>query len=211
MLKYFLLILSAAIIFVSCSETKEESQPEKTENQQNADPHAGVMPGHGDLDALTDNKSANPEEFKDPQVKISGIELTTPDTWQREAPSSSMRILQFALKSDNALKVTGFFFGEQDLLKENIDRWKAEFAKISSDKEEKLNNDITFIVLEGTYNLKPFPMAQETTPTDGYMVLAAIVPTPEGPYYFKVYGPKNKLNSEISNFKKFLSSYKKIA
>ena len=210
MLKYFLMIVAVAILTISCSETKEEKQPEQAATQQEADPHAGVMPGHGDLNALTDN-NANSEEFKDPQVKISGVELTTPDGWIREAPSSSMRILQFALKSDNSLKVTGFFFGEQDLIKENIDRWKNEFAKIDSDKEEKLNNDITFIVLQGTYKLKPFPMAQETTPTEGYMVLAAIVPTPEGPYYFKVYGPKDKLNSEIANFKKFLASYKKIA
>ena len=210
MLKYFLMIVAVAVFTISCSETKEEKQPEQAATQQEADPHAGVMPGHGDLNALTDN-NANSEEFKDPQVKISGVELTTPDGWIREAPSSSMRILQFALKSDNSLKVTGFFFGEQDLIKENIDRWKNEFAKIDSDKEEKLNNDITFIVLQGTYKLKPFPMAQETTPTEGYMVLAAIVPTPEGPYYFKVYGPKDKLNSEIANFKKFLASYKKIA
>ena len=210
MLKYFLMIVAVAILTISCSETKEEKQPEQAATQQEADPHAGVMPGHGDLNALADGNT-NPEEFKEPQVKISGIELTTPDSWQREAPSSSMRVLQFALKSDNSLKVTGFLFGEQDLIKENIDRWKNEFAKIDSDKEEKLNNDITFIVLQGTYKLKPFPMAQETTPTEGYMVLAAIVPTPEGPYYFKVYGPKDKLNSEIANFKKFLASYKKIA
>lgn len=210
MIKYFLLILSVAILFVSCGEKQEVKEPENVEAHQESDPHAGVMPGHGDLNALTDS-GQNSEEFKDPIVKISGIELTTPDGWQREAPSSSMRILQFALKADNSLKVTGFFFGEQDLVKENIDRWKNEFTQISNDKEEKLNNDITFITLEGTYKLKPFPMAQETTPTDGYMVLAAIVPTPEGPYYFKVYGPKDKLNSEIGNFKKFLASYKKIA
>lgn len=210
MIKYFLMILSMGFMLISCGEKQEEKMPESAETQQQGDPHAGVMPGHGDLNSLTDNKQ-NSEEFKDPIVKISGVELTTPDAWLREAPSSSMRILQFALKSDNALKVTGFFFGEQDLVQENIDRWKNEFTKISSDKNEKLNNDITFIILEGTYKLKPFPMAQETTPTDGYMVLAAIVPTPEGPYYFKVYGPKDKLNSEIANFKKFLSTYKKIA
>lgn len=209
MIKYFLMIFAMGLILMSCSEKQEEKMPENAGTQQEADPHTGVMPGHGDLNALTDNK--NSEDFKDPIVKISGVELTTPDAWLREAPSSSMRVLQFALKSDNALKVTGFFFGEQDLVKENIDRWKNEFTKISSDKQEKLNNDITFIVLEGTYKLKPFPMAQEATPTDGYMVLAAIVPTPEGPYYFKVFGPKDKLNSEIANFKKFLSTYKKIA
>ncbi len=163
------------------------------------------MPGHSDLSALTDSN----EDFSDPVLRISGIELTAPDTWQREAPSSSMRVVQYSLKSDNSLKVTGFFFGEQDLVKENIDRWKAEFTKLDKVDEQKLVNDkITFIILEGTYKLKPFPMAQEYTPTDNYMVLAAIVPSPEGPYYFKIYGPKDKLKNEIESFKKFLNSYK---
>ncbi|HRP03044.1 MAG TPA: hypothetical protein PLE30_10405 [Candidatus Kapabacteria bacterium] len=208
MLKYFILTIAFTLFLVSCGNN-ENHTPETQGNNQSADPHSGTMSGQGGLQDLTDNNQSN-QDFSKATVNISGIELTTPDTWQREAPSSSMRVLQYALKSDNSLKVTGFFFGEQDLIKENIDRWKNEFVKITNEKEEKLNNNITFLTLDGTYKVKPFPMAEENTPTDGYMVIAAIMPSPEGPYYFKIYGPKDKLAAEISSFKKFLASYKKI-
>ena len=208
MYKYVLLFLALSF-FIACSSEKEEEETEV--KQEMTDPHAGVMPGgaHG-LNELAGGQSN--EDFTNPKVNISGIELTTPDTWEREAPASSMRVLQYALKSDKSLKVTGFFFGEQDLVKENIERWKNEFAKLDKTNEIKLMGDkITMITLEGTYNLKPAPMAQEYTPTADYMVIAAIVPSPEGPYYFKIYGPKATLNKEIESFKKFLNSYKVVA
>jgi len=202
-MKYWFLILSVVFLTIACGGKEEKPD----EQAQEVDPHTGVMPGHSDLSALTDQE--NTEDFSDPILRISGIELTTPDSWERETPSSSMRVVQYALKSDKNLKVTGFFFGQQDLVKENIDRWKAEFTKLEKSDEQKLVNDkITLIILEGTYKLKPFPMAQEFTPTDNYMVLAAIVPSPEGPYYFKIYGPTETLKKEIDSFKKFLNSYK---
>ncbi len=210
MIKYILaLVILSITLITSCNQQKKEEVQTPDANRQMDDPHTGVMPGHGDLNTLTEDSN---QDFSDPIVKISGVELTTPDSWQREAPASSLRVLQYSLKSDPNLKVTGFFFGEQDLIKENIDRWKAEFTKLDKTNETKLVSDkIIFVVLEGTYKLKPFPMAQEFTPTDNYMVLAAIVPSPEGPYYFKIYGPKDKLNNEINSFKKFLNSYKMSA
>lgn len=198
------------LISVSCSKNENESQ-NKSEIPQETDPHSGNMPSQNGLNELVDNNKLSDEELNSPTVQISGIELTTPDTWQRETPSSSMRALQYALKSDKSLKVAGFFFGTQDLASDNIKRWKGEFTKLTNDKEEKLNNNITYLILEGTYNIKPFPMAEEGTPTDNYMVLASIVPTPEGPYYFKIYGPKEKLSKEVESFRKFLNSYKKIS
>jgi len=142
-------------------------------------------------------------------LKLSNITFTAPDSWIREVPSSSMRVVQYALKADNALKITGFFFGQQDLVAENIERWKNEFNKLENSTETKLKDGkIDFVILEGVYNLKPFPMATEFVPTPDYMVIAAIVPSIDGPYYFKIFGPKSVLSKEIDNFKKFLNTSK---
>ncbi|GAB1373062.1 hypothetical protein MASR1M45_31260 [Candidatus Kapaibacterium sp.] len=194
------------LVVFSCSPKEEEPKKEEMET--------GLPAGHPPMtgmDALGElSEDAAPDfDPSNPVLELSNISLTAPDSWEREKPTSSMRIVQYKLKSDPASKIVGFFFGQQDLIRENIDRWKAEFEELKDSKEEKLVNDkITMVTLEGVYNVKPFPMAQEFTPTPDYMVLAAIVPSSEGPYYFKVYAPSKILKNEIGNFKKFLNSYK---
>ncbi|MBE2189761.1 MAG: hypothetical protein KGZ71_10270 [Desulfobulbaceae bacterium] len=205
-MKNLLILFATIALIISCGEKEKEAETDPNAEMTNVDPHLGVMPDHTMmLDQLaTGDPDFDPE---DPSLKLSNLTFTAPSTWIREAPSSSMRVVQYALKADNSLKVTGFFFGEQDLAADNIERWKNEFNKLDNSSVIKMKDGKTdFVILEGTYNLKPFPMAQEFVPTPDYMVLAAIVPSSEGPYYFKVFGPKSILSKEIDTFKSFLNS-----
>jgi hypothetical protein len=52
-------------------------------------------------------------------------------------------------------------------------------------------------------------MASEFEAADNYMMLAAIVPSNVGPYYFKAVGPNDVMETQIDQFKSFLGSYKK--
>lgn len=206
-MKNILILILSLTLLASCGKKEVEVQADPHAGMD-VDPHLGVMPDHS---MMLDQLAAGDPDFDpdDPTLKLSNLTFTAPDAWIREAPSSSMRVVQYALKADNSLKITGFFFGQQDLVAENIDRWKKEFNKLENSTETKLKDGkIDFVILEGVYNLKPFPMATEFVPTSDYMVLAAIVPSSDGPYYFKVFGPKAVLSKEIDNFKKFLTSAK---
>ncbi len=204
-----MLILGLTLV-ASCGKKEEEVQADPEAGME-VDPDLGVMPDHT---MMLDQLAAGDPDFdpNDPTLELSDLTFTAPDAWVREVPSSSMRVVQYALKADNTLKITGFFFGQQDLVAENIERWKKEFNKLENSTEAKLKDGkIDFVILEGIYNLKPFPMATEFVPTPNYMVLAAIVPSSEGPYYFKIFGPKSILSKEIENFKQFLNSAKEKA
>jgi hypothetical protein len=205
-MKKYLLLVFMAIMVVSCGE--------KVDTEKNlVDTLSGMPGGHppvSGMDALSELSDDAPSfDPSNPVLELSDITLTAPDNWLREKPTSAMRIVQYSLKNSPESKIVGFFFGQQDLLRENIDRWKNEFVELKSAEEETMAGDkVTMVVLEGVYNVKPFPMAEEFTATPDYMVLAAIVQSNEGPYYFKVFAPSKILKPEIANFKKFLNSYK---
>jgi hypothetical protein len=190
-------------LLISCGgEKKAENAMLKQEKANEMPPHGGMS----DLNALTENQNI---DVNNPEVKLSNFTIITPNAWKREIPGSSMRVVQYSLKADSTLKVTGFFFGMQDMLRENIDRWKAEFSDLKKANETKLLNEkATMVILEGTFKLKAAPMAQEFKETPDYMVLAAIIPSADGPYYFKVFGPKSVLSKQIDIFKQFINSYK---
>ncbi|MDX9789670.1 MAG: hypothetical protein WC313_05240 [Candidatus Kapaibacterium sp.] len=204
-MKKYILLIAAVTLMVSCTD-KVEQKPAET-NQE-----AGLPDGHPPMtgmDALSQlSDDLPPFDPDNPQLELSNITLTAPDNWLRERPTSSMRIVQYSLKNSQETKIVGFFFGQQDMVRENIDRWKAEFVELKDSKEEELmDSNVHMVILEGVYNVKPFPMAEEFTPTPDYMVLAAIVKSADGPYYFKVFAPKKVLQPEIDNFRKFLNSY----
>jgi hypothetical protein len=202
MKQLFASLFLIALLVACTGEKKADSPVVKKEQAPEMPPHGGMS----DLTALTENQKI---DLTNPEVKLSNFAIYTPDAWKREVPSTSMRVVQYSLKADSTLKVTGFFFGMQDMIRENIDRWKAEFSDLKKTDETKLLSDkATMVIMEGTYRLKPSPMAQEFKETPDYMVLAAIIPSKDGPYYFKIFGPKSELSKQIDIFKKFINSYK---
>jgi hypothetical protein len=168
------------------------------------------MPGGGasDLEQLV-QESAKPAIDNAPVLKLANITLNKPEDWTQEQPTSQMRVVQYALKSDKSIKVVGFNFGIQDMIKENIDRWKSQFSKVDNVKETKMLGDkITMVEISGSFKLEKAPMSSEFTDSPNYLMIAAIVPSNEGPFYFKAVGPKDLMTKEMNNFKLFLNSYK---
>jgi hypothetical protein len=64
------------------------------------------------------------------------------------------------------------------------------------------------VEIEGTYKKRPSEMVAEFEEEPSYKTLAAIVSTDNGPYFFKMVGPADKVNNEVKNFENFLNSYK---
>ncbi len=97
------------------------------------------------------------------------------------------------------------------MVDENIERWKQEFTRV--DDIERMNyagDKITLAIITGTFKKKAFPMAQDYTEEAGYMTIASIIPSNEGPYFFKLVGPEVKVQKQLSNFKLFMKSYQQL-
>lgn len=210
MKKGFVLLLAASLaLSISCSnkddkmgqdqnQTQNQTQ-QQTQQQGSSNPH--------DLMQLADDTNA--DNLNDPNIHFANFTMAVPADWAKERPESSMRVSQFFVKKSPDVKIGGFYFGDLNKVKENVDRWRGEFTKEEKFNETKLLGDkIVMVEIYGTYKLKPFPMAQEFKETPNYATLAAIVPSSEGPYYFKMVGPANVVKTQVENFKKFLNSYK---
>ena len=205
--------LLSAILLISCNKT----EPSK-------DPHAGgqMPPGMGGQQMPPGMGGAQPgagmaEEGSKSTVKVNGnilelenVQLTTPASWVNEKPTSSMRAVQYFLKDDEETTIVGSYFGKRDeMVDANIQRWKDQFSKTEkTDKVELSGGQVIMVSLTGTYMKKASMMSEEFTEAPNYMMLAAIVKTNNGPYFFKMVGPKSTLSNELASFKKFLASYK---
>lgn len=187
----FFSILGILLLMFGCSGQKTEQAQQETAQTQTQAAHAGDSG----------------------MIQFADFKMAIPDNWVAEAPSSNMRLVQYHLAADSTLQVVGFYFGDQpDMVEANINRWENEFTEIEEEKEYELDNEnLTFVSFTGTFKLKPFPMAQDFTEAPDYMTLAAIVSSNEGPYFFKLVGPKETVEKEIDSFKLFLESYEQVA
>lgn len=173
----------------ACSGQKEEELPQE------------------DLQDVIDMAEDLP--LGDEEVHFANFTMQLPAGWTQEEPDNQMRVAQFGIDSNPDVKVVGFYFGGQaGTDEENIQRWRNEFTEIISTDDVMLADDrIKMVQIAGTFKLKPRPMAQDYTEAPDYITLAAIVPSDEGPFYFKLNGPADIINEESDDFVKFLESY----
>lgn len=201
-MKQIYILIIILVFGISCSSNvKDLKELEISEDpSQHQHQHQSDEMGH--------SHSTGVQE--DGKLAYANFTLEIPDSWDTEAPDSDMRLIQLFPKSDKDIKIIGFYFGNMDNMAEaNLNRWKNEFTEIEISEDKSVaDGKVKFIEISGTYKLKPFPMAQEFKEEKGYTTYAAIISSNEGPYFFKVVAPSDKLKSEKSNFIKFISSYK---
>jgi hypothetical protein len=198
--KYLVLVLVLAFV-VSCNNKEEKPQDKMPAGNSQ-------MNNMGQMQAQPENNKVKIEGNK---ISMADISFEIPAKWQVEEPTSTMRISQFGVKDNPNLKIIGFYFGNMaNMVEENIARWKNEFTNVESTVNSKAaNNAIDIVLISGTFKKKPFPMATEFEEAPNYSTLACIIPSSEGPYFFKLVGPKADVTKESDNFKNFLNTYKK--
>lgn len=210
-MKYFIILFLSALLLFSCNNDKKpetEADAMSGEEMPEGHPEVNSMNGMGGMGGMQAPSAS--VAYDNGRVFMADFSLKIPESWNMVQPSSSMRFVEFLPNGDNEIPVAGFYFGNQgNMVDANIARWEREFANLeSSETLEFQDGKIQFVILKGVFKLKPQPMAQNFEETPDFMTLACIIPTSEGPYFFKVFGPQEKLNGEIDNFKTFLESYK---
>ena len=187
MTKYVLTIITLTFFMMSCGNN---NRPEKIEMKP------------GEKKEQVANQSSN-------TLKLAEFTMTIPNAWKKAKPSSEMRMLEFNVPEAKS-NIAGFYFGQrEEMVEANIKRWRGQFADEKSFDRETYDQGQIFVRIAGTYKKKPFPMAQEFTETPGYMTLAAIVPSNQGPYFFKMVGEKENVSKVEEEFIGFLKSYSK--
>jgi len=109
-----------------------------------------------------------------------------------------------------------YFFGPQGAgtTQENIDRWVGQFSNpdgspISDPKQsstEVAGLSVTRVEAAGLYSGGMGPTGQAQPPQAEQRLVAAIVETPGGPYYFKFLGPDATVKENTAAFDSLLGS-----
>ncbi len=149
---------------------------------------------------------------------IGNLNATIPDSWQQQTPTSSMRLTQFdipALGEDTENAQLVVFNRIGGSIDQNLNRWYGQFkqedgrSSASKTTRETFTANglaITLVSLKGTYSASMMGMGGAPVDKPGYGMLAAIVSTPEGPYYFKMVGPAHTVDGHQKAFETFLKS-----
>lgn len=166
--------------------------------------------------AMVGAATAKEDAPKTEKVTIGPASYQVPTAWERQRRANEMRVAQFGIplaKGDEgkAELIVFYFGGQGGGVEENIARWVGMFE--TKDGEEKVESfksgplKVTVLDVSGDYKDKPFPMAQNFKLRKGYRMMAAVVETPEdGPYFFRMVGPKKSIAAQSEAFLNMLKT-----
>ena len=165
-----------------------------------------------EFDSQVANHGETEVKLKPDYIQIGRLQVKVPKDWEKEQPSSSMRMAQFRFPGNDGDGELVIFSGIGGSIDANLNRWygqfKSETENSVSESAIRTNSQIkdmnvTFSYVEGTYLKSSMGMSGTKTEMPNYALLAAIVATPDGLYYFKGTGPKSTMDSHKVNFETF--------
>lgn len=174
------------------------------------------------LPVLADDEATNPQK----QEAAGSIGWTKPAGWASEKPANRMRQAQYRLPAsgtdaEDGELVVYFFGGRAGGVEANLDRWMKQFQRpdgspCSRDDAAIKNQEVaglkvTVVDLAGRYIAAVRPGAPQRHDKPGWRMLAAVVTTPEGNYFFKLLGPQATLERWQASFDKLVESLHKTS
>ena len=183
------------------------------EAEGSQDPHAGMAPPQSPHGAAT--ASGQPDASG--MIDVGAVSFKLPPKWEAQQPNSSMRRAQVSASgSAGPAELIVYFFGPQGAgtAKANIDRWIGQFANpdgspISDAKQttSKISTfEVTQVEVAGQYAGGMAATGQAQPVKGGQRLLAAIVNTDGGPYYFKFLGPDATVTEHRAAFDDLIAS-----
>ncbi|KAB2879441.1 hypothetical protein F9K33_09260 [bacterium] len=198
------LLMLFLIFVIGCN-----SNPKKDDKTQ---------PGEGASNKTEDVHSGGMSSMQNTQ----GSEVTfkAPDGWLAEAPNNPMRKAQYRLPgtAGDAEMAAFFFPGAGGSVDANLDRWYGQFKqpdgrqtkdKVVSQIKEVNGLKVTVVYVTGTY-LKSRDGSMMGGPVDemaNYALRAAIVETPNGPWFYKAVGPQKTIDGWSKGFDEMVNSF----
>jgi len=175
--------------------------------------------GTNEFDLQVANRGETKVKLKPDYIQIGRLQAKVPKDWEKEQPSSSMRMAQFRFPGNDGDGELVIFSGIGGSIDANLNRWygqfKSETENSVSESAIRTNSQIkdmnvTFSYVEGTYLKSTMGMSGTKTEMPNYALLAAIVAAPDGLYYFKGTGPKSTMDYHKINFETFIYSIESL-
>ncbi|HKQ49509.1 MAG TPA: hypothetical protein VJZ71_15665 [Phycisphaerae bacterium] len=206
-------------------------------NSAQKSPSGALPPGHPPLGGATTTQPADgglppghpPLGAGQPMMPpgdegVVPLKYDAPAEWKSQTPSSAMRKAQFLLpraaddKEDGQMIVFQFGKGQGGAVEMNIQRWVGMFTTkdgqpVGNDgvkRETREVNGLKVTTLDVAGNFADAMMGMSTgAPKENYRMLAAIIETPDGPWFFKGVGPNATMDSHREGFIKMLDTIKR--
>jgi hypothetical protein len=174
---------------------------------------AGPMPGKTAPKTL--------EQLPDGKLALGPFAVDVPKDWTAKPTTSSMRAADFVLstKPGEEAELIIYYFGETGAgsVDDNLNRWLGQFQQADGkpskdvakiDKTKIAGQDATTVSVTGRYVASMMPGGGEAVDKQDQAMLAAIVASPSGPYYFKLVGAKKTIDGNTAKWKAMLGSMK---
>ena len=153
------------------------------------------------------------------------LKFDVPKGWVSKAPAPSMRIAEFTLAkplgdAEDATVIVYFFGGQGGSVQANMDRWIGQMAqpdgKPSKDVAKTTTSKtatglkVSQVDVSGTYVAEVTPGSTERLNKPGFRQIAAVVETPDGPYFVKLTGPAGTVAKWKESLDAFLKSLRVV-
>ncbi|MBX3395650.1 MAG: hypothetical protein KF841_09815 [Phycisphaerae bacterium] len=176
---------------------------------------AALPPGHPPL-------GGGPEPMTAPS-KGSELQYETPDSWSVKPVTSSLRKANYGLPraegdpEDAELIVFYFGPGQGGSVEANLERWKGMFvgedgsalpeSASTVDEFQAGGMKVTVLNVTGRYVASNMMTGQRSDPTaSDYRMLAAVVETGGGPWFFRALGPAKTIAMHEASIRQMLST-----
>jgi hypothetical protein len=199
-------------------------------------PHGGMGNPHGDMGNPHGGMGSPPagggggpvaqktqprtlEKLPGGKHALGPFSVAVPADWTEKAITSSMRAAQYQLAgaAGAEAELVVYYFGETGAgsVQANLDRWIDQFqqpdGKPSRDvakieKTKLAGQEATIVSVSGRYVTTSMPGGGDPIDRADQSLLAAIVPSPKGPYYFKLVGPKATVAAHTAKLRAMLTS-----
>jgi hypothetical protein len=202
------------------TDTPPPTRPATAETPS-APPAAGSAGGdsaHGLVPQKTPPKSL--DALPEGRVAMGPFSMIPPAGWTAVPVTSSMRAAQFTLpaKAGQEAELVVTYFGPNGAgpVEDNINRWLGQFTQADGKQSrevariEKLQvagQEATVVAVAGRYVTQGMPGGGGPVDKPDQALLAAIVPSPSGPFYFKLVGGKPTVDGEAAAFRAMLASF----
>jgi hypothetical protein len=187
-------------------------------------PHGPGGPGGGgggDVPMPEKTAPRTLEKLAGGQVALGPFSFSPPAGWTEKSITSSMRAAQYTLPGDAGAEaeLVVYYFGEGGAggVQANIDRWLDQFQQVNNrpskdvaktEKAKFAGQETTIVSVSGRYVTTSMPGGGDPIDKPDYALLAAIIESPKGPYYFKLVGPKKTVDAQAAKFRGLLTSMK---
>lgn len=171
------------------------------------------------------SKMANHTDPRSPEALVGGrvvlgpFSMATPTTWVVKPVTSSMRAADYVIPAPpgEEAELVIYYFGESGAgsIDANLDRWFGQFTQpdgrrtrdvATIEHPQLAGQEATVVSVSGHYHAAAMPGGDDIVDKPDQALLAAIVASPSGPYFFKLVGAKQTVDTNAASFRAMLSS-----